>query len=97
MPLGIFDDCCVAEVILVPGLDAESPLRAHPPHRLADIYRADVLQPGQADVQRAECAWAKRREEEKDGEVTKRVDKKKNAADTPASSLKEDYCDFRLD
>lgn len=50
MTLGILDDCRVTEVVLVPGLDAESPLCTHPPHRLTDIYCANVLQSGQADV-----------------------------------------------
>lgn len=54
--LGVLDDRRVAEVVLVPGLDAERSLRAHAPHRLPDIYRGDVLQPGQADVQGAERA-----------------------------------------
>lgn len=56
MALGIFNDCSVAEVILVPGLDAESPLCSHPPHSLANIYCANVLQSGEADVQCTECA-----------------------------------------
>lgn len=64
MALGILDDCRVAEVVLVPCLDAESPLCTHPPHRLTDVYCADVLQPGQADVQCTECAYTESRKEE---------------------------------
>lgn len=49
--LCILNDCCVAEVVLVPSLNAESPLCTHPPHCLFDVHRTNVLQPGQADVQ----------------------------------------------
>lgn len=54
--LRILDDCCVAEVVLVPSLNAESPLRTHPPHCLSDVHCTDVLQPGQADVQCTESS-----------------------------------------
>lgn len=66
--LGILNDCCVTEVVLVPGLDAESPLCTHPPHCLTHIHGADVLQPGQADVQCTERAWSRSREENVCGE-----------------------------
>lgn len=48
--LGILNECCVTEVVLVPGLDTESPLCTHPPHRLTDIYCVNVLKSRQADV-----------------------------------------------
>lgn len=57
--LRVLDERCVAEVVLVPGLNAESSLRTHPPHRLSDVHCSDVLQPGQADVQCTESSWGK--------------------------------------
>lgn len=58
--LRILDDRCVAEVVLVPSLNAESSLRPHPPHCLSDVHCTDVLEPGQADVQCTESSWLKR-------------------------------------
>lgn len=58
--LRILDDRCVAEVVLVPSLNAESSLRPHPPHCLSDVHSTDVLKPGQADVQCTESSWLKR-------------------------------------
>ena len=50
-PLGVLDDGRVAEVVLVPRLDAVGALGPHASHRLLHVHRPDVLQTGQADVQ----------------------------------------------
>lgn len=55
--LRVLDHRSVAEVILVPRLDAEGTLSAHAPHRLLHVHRSDVLQARETNVQRAERTW----------------------------------------
>lgn len=50
-PLGVLYDGRVAEVILVPRLDAVGTLGPHTPHCLLDVHRPNILQTGQTDVQ----------------------------------------------
>lgn len=63
MALGVLDDCSVAEVVLVPCLDAESPLCTHPSHCLTDIHCANVLQPRQTNVQCTEGTCTLKRDQ----------------------------------
>lgn len=48
--LGVLDHCFVAEVVLVPGLDAEGTLRPHATHRLLNVHCPDVLKTGETNV-----------------------------------------------
>lgn len=57
LPLGVFQNGIVAEVVLVRSLNAEGPLSSHASHRLAHVERAHVLNLGQTDVQRTEGTW----------------------------------------
>lgn len=52
--LCVLDHGSVAEVILVPRLDAEGALSAHASHRLLHVHCTDVLKARETNVQRAE-------------------------------------------
>lgn len=71
----MLQDGIVAEVVLVRGLDAESPLSSHASHRLAHVERPHILDLGQTDVQRTEgsCTGVKART------VSGELKKKKNS------------------
>lgn len=51
LPLCKLQDCLVAKIVLLRGLDAEGPLGPHAGHRLEHIKGAKFLQLCQADVQ----------------------------------------------
>ena len=51
LPLCKLQDCLVAEIVLLRGLDAEGPLGPHAGHCLEHIKGAKLLQLCQADVQ----------------------------------------------
>lgn len=51
LPLCELQDCLVAKIVLLRGLDAEGPLGPHAGHSLEHIKGAKLLQLRQADVQ----------------------------------------------
>ena len=51
LPFCKLQDCLVAEIVLLRGLDAEGPLGPHTGHCLEHVKGAKLLQLCQADVQ----------------------------------------------